>query len=708
MTNKNLMNKNRSENFYFVKGLFSKRFNLKDFEEDFFKSQNILNNDRNIIKVLKLGEVESVVKSFKTPNFLQGLIYKFLRKSKARRSYENSLLLKNRGIKVPEPLGFIEIYDQFRLRQSYYISRRLKYDFTLDYATEKKAKDYRNILESFIHFTYELHKKNLMHLDYGVGNICVKKKNKEYEFSLVDLNRLRDGIVSPKKGFKNLAHLSLDPEIIEILSKEYSKKMTGPFSYDHKDLMNFVNYELKKVKFKRLLKEFIMDLNTVPDSSYAWDYHSNQPHTLKNRKLKYKIFLLAWFSNLKTFLTTIFSLFIILFFYKNNRNEYEKKIDGLGLCVNLDIPVESQKSMSNNDLIEMIDELSVDNILVRIPLADFNNIEKYFSFIKQLKGRDILVTILQDRKHITNELLTKKRLDFIFTRLSGIVYKYQIGNSINRKKWAFLSIDEFFSFFKIAYDLKKNKFSEIKLLGGNIIDFDIPFFARSIFHLKPIRYDAIATQLYVDRRGSPERKQFGFDTLAKIKMYATLASSSSKTSNEIYITEFNWPLLGKGRWAPAKTCLIEETLQSNFMIRYYLMMLASGKIKKCYWHQLVAPGYGLVNNLNGKIIKRDSYYCYKNLITTLSSGTTKKFIKVKDFFCLVVEKNDTIIEAIWSDDKRGFFKSNPNQKIIDMRGKILDTKNSENIHITGDVIYIENQKKDYKEVNLKAISETSI
>ena len=34
MTNKNLMNKNRSENFYFVKGLFSKRFNLKDFEED--------------------------------------------------------------------------------------------------------------------------------------------------------------------------------------------------------------------------------------------------------------------------------------------------------------------------------------------------------------------------------------------------------------------------------------------------------------------------------------------------------------------------------------------------------------------------------------------------------------------------------------------------------------------------------------------------
>ena len=212
--------------------------------------------------------------------------------------------------------------------------------------------------------------------------------------------------------------------------------------------------------------------------------------------------------------------------------------------------------------------------------------------------------------------------------------EFQIGNSINRKKWGFLSIDEYFSFFKVAYDLKKNKYNKIELLGGNIIDFDIPFFARSIFHLKSLFYDGVATQLYVDRRGSPEKTQFGFNTLAKINAYAALADASFKTSNDIHITEVNWPLSDFKPWAPSKNHLIKESLQSSYLVRYYLLMLASGKVKKCYWHQLVAPGYGLVNNLNQKILKRDAYYCFKNLIEMLSDGITRKLIREKNLLYL--------------------------------------------------------------------------
>ena len=702
------MNIYSSENFHFVKEIFPNGFTLRDFEEDFFQNQNILNDDRNIIKVMKLREVETVVKSFKTPNLFQGIIYKFFRKSKAKRSFENSKLLKGRGVNVPEPLGYIEVFDSFRLKQSYFISSRLEYDFTLDFATEKKSEDYRRILKSFIHFTHDLHEKNILHLDYGVGNICIKKHKEEYKFFLVDLNRLRDGVVSSERGFKNLAHISKDPEINKILSDEYSKRITGNFQYDHNDLNKFVKYELRKVQLRRLVKDFFADFTRIPNSSYAWDYHSNQPHTLKNKNLKTKIVLISFFSNLKVFLTSLIALFIILIFFKKNKEELGKEIDSLGLCVNLDEPIESQKLISNSDLIEMIDELSVDNILVRIPLADFNNIEKYLNFIKDLKGKDILVSILQDREHVVDKALTLKRLDFIFTRLNGIVHTFQIGNSINRKKWAFLSVDEFFSFFQIAYNLKKNKFPEIKLLGGNIIDFDIPFFARSIFHFWPIRYDGIATQLYVDRRGSPENRQYGFDTLSKIQAYASLAASSFKTSNEIYITEFNWPLLDMGKWAPAETSLIKESSQSNYLVRYFLLMLASGRIKKCYWHQLVAPGYGLINNLGDQIVKRDAYYCFKNLIQITAGGKTKKFIKEKDLFCLVFEKDNEIIEAIWSIGKTVSFKSTSSQQIFDMRGNLIDTKNLPRVNITEDVTFIKNQKNDYKEVDVKDLEDADL
>ena len=702
------MNIYSSENFHFVKEIFPNGFALRDFEEDFFQNQNILNDDRNIIKVMKLGEVETVIKSFKTPNLFQAIIYKFFRKSKAKRSFENSKLLKGRGVNVPEPLGYIEVFDSFRLKQSYFISSRLEYDFTLDFATEKKSEDYRRILKSFIHFTHDLHEKNILHLDYGVGNICIKKHKEEYKFFLVDLNRLRDGVVSSERGFKNLAHISKDPEINKILSDEYSKRITGNFQYDHNDLNKFVNYELRKVQLRRQVKDFFTDFTRIPNSSYAWDYHSNQPHTLKNKNLKTKIVLISFFSNLKVFLTSLIALFIILIFFKKNKEELGKEIDSLGLCVNLDDPIESQKLISNSDLIEMIDELSVDNILVRIPLADFNNIEKYLNFIKDLKGKDILVSILQDREHVVDKALTLKRLDFIFTRLNGIVHTFQIGNSINRKKWAFLSVDEFFSFFQIAYNLKKNKFPDIKLLGGNIIDFDIPFFARSIFHFWPIRYDGIATQLYVDRRGSPENRQYGFDTLSKIQAYASLAASSFKTSNEIYITEFNWPLLDMGKWAPAETSLIKESSQSNYLVRYFLLMLASGRIKKCYWHQLVAPGYGLINNLGDQIVKRDAYYCFKNLIQITAGGKTKKFIKKKDLFCLVFEKDNEIIEAIWSIGKTVSFKSTSSQQIFDMRGNLIDTKNLPRVKITEDVTFIKNHKNDYKEVEVKDLEDADL
>ena len=685
--------------------LFSNGFSLESFERSFEENQDVIKNDRNVIKNLRFDDVDTVIKSFKTPNFVQGMIYKFVRKTKAERSYEHSLILNKMGIKTPEPLCYIEVFDRFRLRQSYFISRKIDYDFTLEFATQKEAKNHKDILKSFIDFTYKLHKKNIMHLDYVVGNICVKKIDKGYDFFLVDLNRLYKGIVKSKKGIKNLKRISKDPEIIKILAEEYANKSSGSLSDFTYYLKRSVNRNLKRSKLKRFIKNiFAKDLR-VPRSSYAWDYHSNQPHVLNNKKLKKKIALMAWFANLKILFASIYALLVGPYFYIKNRGFSEKMIDSFGLCVNLDMPVESQKIINNEELIEMINELGVDNILVRIPLADFDNIKKYIDFIRNLDDKNVLVSILQDREHIEEKYLTKQRLDYVFTRLSDKVKTFQIGNSINRKKWAFVSVDEYFSFFKIAYDLKRNKFPQIKLLGSNIIDFDLPFFSRSIFHFKSIFYDGIATQLYVDRRGSPEEKQLGFNTLKKIKAYAALARASRNTTNDLYITEVNWPLQNMQRWSPSAEYLIDESLQSRYLIRYYLFTLASGEIKKCYWHQLVAPGYGLVNNLNGTIEKRDAYYCFKFMIELLSGGITRKFLQEKNIYCLVIEKENTIIEAIWSSNKNAYYKSKPCQQIFDIRGKALVTKKSPTVEITNEVTYIKKQKNNYEEINLESINE---
>ena len=93
------------------------------------------------------------------------------------------------------------------------------------------------------------------------------------------------------------------------------------------------------------------------------------------------------------------------------------------------------------------------------------------------------------------------------------------------------------------------------------------------------------------------------------------------------------------------------------------------------------------------------------MIEVLSGGLTRKFLQEKNLYCLIVEKEETIIEAVWSSDGNATFKSKPCEQIFDIRGKTIETKNSPNIEITGEVIFIKKQKNNYKEIDLKLINE---
>jgi len=60
-----------------------------------------------------------------------------------------------------------------------------------------------------------------------------------------------------------------------------------------------------------------------------------------------------------------------------------------------------------------------------------------------------------------------------------------------------------------------------------------------------------------------------------------------------------------------------------------------------------------------------------------------------------------------SSFEKASFRSNPDQKICDIRGKIIDTKNSPVVNITGEVVYIEKLKTGYQEFNFKETSKVS-
>ena len=138
-----------------------------------------------------------------------------------------------------------------------------------------------------------------------------------------------------------------------------------------------------------------------------------------------------------------------------------------------------------------------------------------------------------------------------------------------------------------------------------------------MFNNHNISFDKLSALLYVDRRGSPYNTQMGiFDTKSKIDMLYSLVRLSPKVkSDDIYITEVNWPLSNTAPYAPTseKECVSEE-VYSKYMKEYFEIAKQTNRISKVFWHQLIAPGYGLVDNRDNKIRKTKAFYQLKDMI----------------------------------------------------------------------------------------------
>lgn len=360
---------------------------------------------------------------------------------------------------------------------------------------------------------------------------------------------------------------------------------------------------------------------------FAWDTYSDQPAIIRDKALKRQMRTSALPSLIKTFLIALLMLpiaFLVTFLLPRKKIRSE---NFFGMGVNLD--------KEPNTTPYLLDELNIQKLLIRIPLWEIERLDEYVAFIKTFIHKEVTVALLQDREHITSPTLTRDHLTQIFNALDGFCDSYVIGSTINRAKWGFFSVNEYLDFYAVAYALKKERFPHLKLIGSNVIDFELHFTAHTLFHFKNIRFDALGSLLYVDRRGAPENSQLGFNLLGKINLIDALIRLSSKTSNELIITETNWPIKNTAPYAPTSEheCVDEEDY-ANFMVRYHLLAFASQKVSCVYWHQLIAPGYGLIDNREG-IRKRTAFEAYKTMLSHLSDAKFIRYTQKGDKYLLI-------------------------------------------------------------------------
>ncbi|WP_308991242.1 lipopolysaccharide kinase InaA family protein [Mariniflexile litorale] len=240
--------------------------------EDGFKEKlsNVIHNfdtfkggvgKRNIIKIIPLEGVSLNIKAFKIPNTVNKIVYNFFRKSKAQRSFEYANKLMALGVGTPKPIAYFEFKSLFFFNKSFYVSEQLDCDMTYRALTKDfNIPDYENILRAFTRFTFSLHEKGIQFLDHSPGNTLIKKNGNNYDFYLVDLNRMNFGPLDFETRIKNFARLTIHKSMVEVMSDEYAKCSEE----DYNKIINLMwqeteafqeKYHRKKRLKKKLLKK---------------------------------------------------------------------------------------------------------------------------------------------------------------------------------------------------------------------------------------------------------------------------------------------------------------------------------------------------------------------------------------------------------------------------------------------------------------------
>jgi len=225
-------------------------FLIKNIPENFDSTGIVIKNDRNEIRITELNGIKVVAKSFKKVTVANRIIYRFFRKSKAQRAYEYGLILKEKGINTPLPVGYIDQFSRFKLKKSYFISLFVDNNSVFTAIKEAATEAEREtILKELAQFIFQTHSKGVFHRDLNMGNILYEKKENSGQFHLIDNNRMSFRKPSLSARVNNLKYINLPIEQYAVLMVEYTRFLENP----HYVLRRILHAQERQIKVKKIL-----------------------------------------------------------------------------------------------------------------------------------------------------------------------------------------------------------------------------------------------------------------------------------------------------------------------------------------------------------------------------------------------------------------------------------------------------------------------
>lgn len=225
---------------------------LLDFQDS---GKEFGNSRRNELKTFDLDGEKLLIKSFKVPNFINKIAYKYIRKSKAKRSFENANYLQKHDLGTPTPIAYAE-QRGILFGRSYYICVKLDYHLTIrELIHDPNYPDRENILRAFTRFSFKMHENNVNFLDHSPGNSLIVKTEEGYEIYLVDLNRMEFKEMDFEARMKNFHRITPLKEMAAIIANEYSKLIPQTETEVFEKLWEYICEFQEKAARKKQMKK---------------------------------------------------------------------------------------------------------------------------------------------------------------------------------------------------------------------------------------------------------------------------------------------------------------------------------------------------------------------------------------------------------------------------------------------------------------------
>ena len=167
----------------------------------------LLYRARNQIRLFDVDGRKLVVKRFKRNGIVKAMVYTLFRKNKARRSYENAGLLRQRGFVTPHEVAYIEQRTAGLVTQVYYVCAYTDAQPIRPRLIEQEPFD-ESLAVSYARYVASLHEAGVLHRDLNPTNVLFSENGEPaaVSFELIDINRMQffDGAVPKAACMENL------------------------------------------------------------------------------------------------------------------------------------------------------------------------------------------------------------------------------------------------------------------------------------------------------------------------------------------------------------------------------------------------------------------------------------------------------------------------------------------------------------------------